>query len=73
MKRTIKVLLIEDNNADADLLHELLIENKHNRFSFEVEHATRLSAGLERIESGQFDIVLLDLSLPAGKERRPSE
>ncbi len=58
----IRVLLIEDNRGDARLLRELLSEAGNTRFR--VEHAMDLAAGLERIEAGGIDIVLLDLSLP---------
>lgn len=64
MGSTIRVLLIEDNDADANLIRELLLEKNNHGFSFEVEYVPRLSEGLERMASGEFDTVLLDLSLP---------
>lgn len=58
----IKILLIEDNPADARLIPELLREAKG--FAFDLEPADRLSKGLYRLAEGGIDIVLLDLSLP---------
>ncbi len=58
----IKVLLIEDNPADARLVKEMLVEAQNT--SFDLEWKERLSAGLERLAEGGIDIVLLDLMLP---------
>ena len=56
------VLLIEDNPGDARLIQEMLVEVEGT--SFDVVCADRLSAGLERLDKGGIDAVLLDLSLP---------
>ncbi len=58
----IRVLLIEDNSGDARLIKELLAEAKGGQFR--VQHAGRLSEGLDRLGGGGIDAVLLDLSLP---------
>lgn len=63
--RPTKILLIEDNPADAQLLQRMLTEAK--RFSFDLEQADQLSDGLHRLSSNDFDIILLDLSLPDSK------
>ncbi|MBN3752278.1 PAS domain-containing protein [Paraburkholderia sp. Tr-20389] len=58
----VQVLLVEDNPTDALLIEEALsdvLEFQHRLF-----HATLLSGALDRIQSMQFDIVLLDLGLP---------
>lgn len=60
--KLIHVLLIEDNEADAMLLTEILCENRHTRFV--VTHAKRLTDGLEKMQICLFDVMLLDLSLP---------
>lgn len=60
--KLIHVLLIEDNEADAMLLTEILCENRHTRFV--VTHAKRLTDGLEKMQICLFDVILLDLSLP---------
>jgi DNA-binding NarL/FixJ family response regulator len=58
----VKVLLVEDNPAEARLLREALLEA--GRRKVEVEHAERLKEALDRIRSHRFDALLLDLSLP---------
>ncbi|MGH7855771.1 MAG: PP2C family protein-serine/threonine phosphatase [Candidatus Binatia bacterium] len=58
----IKVLLIEDNPGDARLMSEMLSEARG--VFFELECAERLSTGLERLDTGDIALVLLDLSLP---------
>jgi PAS domain S-box-containing protein/putative nucleotidyltransferase with HDIG domain len=56
------ILLIEDNLNDAGLIQEYLDEAKGTLFKLEVTE--RLSSGIARLESGGFDLVLLDLHLP---------
>ncbi len=56
-----KLLLIEDNLGDARLIRAMLAAKKS---TFAVEHVDRLSAGLACLAEGEFDAVLLDLSLP---------
>ncbi len=58
----IRVLLIEDSYDSAQLLREELMDTKAN--VFQLEHADRLSNGLEVLERGETDVVLLDISLP---------
>lgn len=58
----LRILLIEDNPGDADLVREYLKDAR--RGPIEVQHAVRLSAGLERLAGQRFDAVLLDLGLP---------
>ena len=58
----VRVLLVEDNPADARLIQEMLAEVEDLEFA--VTNATRLSDGLERLAEGGIDLVLLDLSLP---------
>ena len=55
-----RVLLVEDNPADARLLRELLSEVAGTPFA--ITHAVTLAEATDKLE-GQ-DIVLLDLSLP---------
>src|SRR5215207_2131515 len=66
----ITVLLIEDNPGDARLIREELREVERSGAgagAFALVCADRLAAGLERLESGPVDVVLLDLSLPDGQ------
>ena len=58
----IRVLLVEDNPGDARLIQELLFEAKGGRF--EVEVASRLSEAMEKVIGNNFQLILLDLSLP---------
>jgi diguanylate cyclase (GGDEF)-like protein len=59
---TVRVLLIEDNKLDADLVQGMLKEAK--KADFVVEVRDTLVKGLERLAKGNIDIVLLDLTLP---------
>jgi signal transduction histidine kinase len=61
-EKSIKVLLIEDNPADACLIREILEEEPSARF--QVEQSTRLEPALERLAAGDVDVALLDLALP---------
>ena len=60
----IRVLLIEDNPGDARLVREMLVETGTNRFN--LEHVERISQGLTRLSQEDFQVILLDLSLPDG-------
>jgi len=60
--RRIRVLLIEDNPGDAQLIKVMLAEADGE--SFELRHVERLEAGLRELGNGKIDIVLSDLSLP---------
>jgi DNA-binding response OmpR family regulator len=57
-----RILIIEDNDDDVQLIVEELAEAGGE--PFDVESADRLSLGLERLGKGGIDVVLLDLSLP---------
>jgi PAS domain S-box-containing protein len=58
----LRILLIEDNPADARLVRALLAESPTGRL--ETTHAENLTAGLGLLHREVFDAVLLDLSLP---------
>lgn len=57
-----KVLLVEDNPGDARLVEIALSEP--GPVHFRLERVGLLSAALRRLEKEEFDVVLLDLSLP---------
>ncbi len=58
-----RVLLIEDNPGDIFLLREMVNEEAHEGFHIEAE-ARNLADGIARLNAGEADVVLLDLSLP---------
>ena len=58
----IKVLLIEDNDVDAQLTQDLLSEWSSEEF--QVSRVKTLGEGLTYLSRERFDAVLLDLSLP---------
>lgn len=58
----IKVLLIEDNRGDYQLILKLL--EKSENAQFELVHSPRLKSGVELLENNSFDVILLDLGLP---------
>ena len=60
--RPLRVLLIEDNPADARMIREMLKGLRDG--VLELETADTLSTGLVRLADGERDVVLLDLSLP---------
>ncbi|RYX91694.1 response regulator, partial [bacterium] len=60
--KIIKTLLVEDNPGDARLVKEALIDAQDAQF--ELTHFDRLRPALEELKKTNFDIILLDLSLP---------
>jgi two-component system, sensor histidine kinase and response regulator len=58
----LKVLLVEDNLADARLIQEALAERSDE--PFDLETVDTLQTGLQRLNVGGFDAMLLDLALP---------
>ena len=61
-RKTIQILLIEDNLADVRLIEELL--KKSADFKYKLESYSRLSQSLNRLNRKNYDIILLDLTLP---------
>lgn len=58
----LKILLIEDDQDDANLIRKMLAEIREPEFAVQV--AQLLRDGLELLEARSFDIVLVDLGLP---------
>jgi len=59
---TVRLLLVEDNADDAELIRTKLARGR--RLRVEVTHVDRLEKGLARLAAGDHDVVLLDFSLP---------
>jgi len=61
--KPIKALLIEDNPGDARIAMVLLSEFKE----ISIDHAATLEKGLNLLQNGNYNAVLLDLNLPDSK------
>ena len=61
-RKAIRLLLVEDNPGDADLICEILDEDPSRVFT--VEAVSRLADACVRLKSAPIDAVLLDLGLP---------
>ena len=59
---TLTALLVEDNPSDVALLTELLQDGDAK--SWQITNFKRLSQALAELQSKEFDVILLDLSLP---------
>ncbi len=62
--RQIRLLLVEDEDGEAERLRELLAA--HEGVAFETTAVASLEAALRTLEEQGHDVVLLDLSLPEG-------
>ncbi|UCG43474.1 MAG: sigma-54-dependent Fis family transcriptional regulator [candidate division WOR-3 bacterium] len=60
--RPVRLLLVEDNPGDADLVLEMLDEAAPGGFT--VDQAARLAQGVEILSQGKTDLTLTDLGLP---------
>ncbi|MFN0084498.1 MAG: response regulator [Blastocatellia bacterium] len=60
-EETTRVLLIEDDPVDAEIVRALIGEAGE---FFELEWVTELGAGLSRLERGGIDVALIDFGLP---------
>jgi CheY-like chemotaxis protein len=54
-----RILLVEDNEMNRDMLSRRL-----QRRGYEVAMATDGQAGIDMAKSGEYDLVLMDMSLP---------
>lgn len=58
----LRLLVIEDEPQDAKYIGEILSESSDP--VYQIEFADRLSCGLDRLDRGSIDVVLLDMCLP---------
>ncbi|MBD2515440.1 hybrid sensor histidine kinase/response regulator [Nostoc sp. FACHB-973] len=59
---SVKILLIEDNLASARLLQEFLMQAQSQDFT--LVHVKRLEEALQELSQCDYDVILLDLTLP---------
>jgi YesN/AraC family two-component response regulator len=57
-----KILLIEDNDYKREKIRQCIFENFEN---FTIEEARSFTSGWKKINSGPYDLVCLDMSLPS--------
>ena len=57
-----RILLVEDDIEDIDLIKEYL--ERSRQFLFSLETAQTVAASLKRLQRGKIDLVLTDLTLP---------
>ncbi len=70
-----RVLLVEDNESDALLVHTALAGPRNwklNESIFDIRTAGRLSDAKAMLAAESFDVILLDLSLPDSKSHEDS-
>jgi PAS domain S-box-containing protein len=60
--KSVKVLIVDDQKSIIMFLSEMLL--KSNRRDYIIEPVTSLKAALSKLDSDDFDIMLLDLNLP---------
>ena len=61
MKEKLKILHLEDNDADAELIHTML---EHGNISAEIYRAKDKESYLKQIEMQDYDLVISDYSIP---------
>jgi len=61
-KPHIKILIIEDNEDDAELILRFLSKAEH--IHFDAEHAELMSSGAALLGQKNFDVILSDMGLP---------
>ena len=59
--RPTRILLVEDDIEQAGLIAKIMAKTGNG---FEISWVPQLSQGLERLEQGGVDLVILDLGLP---------
>jgi PAS domain S-box-containing protein len=62
MSKRLRILVVEDNAADVDLIREYMSDSGF--ISFQIDSVPRLSEAIVRLEGESFDLLLIDLGLP---------
>lgn len=62
-RKSLNILLVEDDFEEAELIEDLLLENCALQ-TIKCKHIERLDKALELLNRENFDVLLLDLSLP---------
>lgn len=62
MTKQLRILLVEDNPGDADLIREMLPSNENS--DFRIHCVSRLSDAVSHLHMQKTDLTLLDLDLP---------
>ncbi|MEW6497902.1 MAG: response regulator, partial [Cyanobacteriota bacterium] len=62
-RKSLNILLVEDDFEEAELIEDLLVENRALQ-SIKCKHVERLDKALDLLNQENFDVLLLDLSLP---------
>jgi len=62
MSKGLRVLVVEDNPADVDLIREYMADS--GLISFQINSVSRLSEAIARLEGESYDLLLIDLGLP---------
>lgn len=65
-REMIRVLLIEDNDRDAETFETLLSQDR--RYSYQVDRKRKLIEGLEALQRGRIGLMVVDLNLPDSDE-----
>lgn len=60
--QSFKILLVEDSKADADSIEAIL--DLEGMIDYQIENVSRVKNALESLSQKNFDVILLDLSLP---------
>ena len=64
-RQSIRILLIEGDSVEAELIREQIAQSAH--FRAHLERVMQLGDGIEKLRFDNFGLVLLDLNLPDGR------
>jgi two-component system, cell cycle response regulator len=64
-EKIVKIILVENNSADADLIQQLLNQNTKQKFNLTLAKTIELAQ--EMLTHNNYDVMLLNLSIPGQK------